>query len=96
MEGGKFRANQGAGQPGQHVYFSERAGIAAEFAHAGYGPAKNIDARPKIYQVEPVGAHEMDPDEDPSVKSYRAEQVRVVRQMPNNELRNLHQVYLQR
>jgi len=90
MEGGRFTANQGAGQPCEHVYYSSRADIAAEFARYGNGPRNNIDAKPRIYQVEPVGEHEVDPDEDPSTKSYRSKQVRVVRKMPANELRNQH------
>lgn len=90
MEGGRFTANQGMGQPGEHVYFSARADIAAEFARAGYGPRHNLDAKPRIYQVAPVGEHEVDPDEDPEAKSYRARQVQVIRKMPANELRNRH------
>jgi hypothetical protein len=90
MEGGVHESNQGYGQPGEHVYFTGRADVAAHFAAAGYGPKHNQDAVPKIYQVEPVGEHETDPDEEPEFKSYRAKQVRVVRKMPAHELRNQH------
>jgi hypothetical protein len=81
MEGGKFTANQGYGQPGEHVYFSTRPDIAHEFAEAGYGPKGDYDAPPKVYQVEPIGAHEADPDEHPDVGSFRSRQARVVRQV---------------
>jgi hypothetical protein len=81
MEGGRFAANQGYGQPGEHVYFSTRADIAGEFAEAGYGPKPDYDAPPRVYHVEPIGEHEPDPDEHPDVGSFRAKQVRVIRQV---------------
>lgn len=81
MEGGKFTANQGYGQPGEHVYFSTDVNIAHEFAMAGYGPKGDYDAAPKVYQVEPIGQHEIDPDEDPSTGSFRSRQARVIRRM---------------
>jgi Rifampin ADP-ribosyl transferase len=81
MEGGKFASNQGYGQPGEHVYFSSDINVATDFAHAGYGPKPNYDAPPRVYQVEPVGQHELDPDEEPEAMSYRAKQARVIRQM---------------
>ena len=81
MEGGKFTANQGYGQPGEHVYFSTDINIASEFAHAGMGPAPDYDAPPKVYRVEPIGGHEVDPDEDPETGSFRSKQARVIRRM---------------
>jgi hypothetical protein len=94
MEGGIHPSNQGYGQPAEHVYFTGRADVAGHFAEAGYGPEHNPNARPKIYQVEPVGEHESDPYEEPQFQSYRAPQVRVIRRMPTHELRNQHFVVL--
>lgn len=90
MEGGIHASNQGSGQPGEHVYYSARVDVAGHFAAAGSGPEHNYNAVPKIYQVEPVGEHEADPDEDAGFKSFRSKQVRVVRKLPAHELRNQH------
>lgn len=83
LEGGKFKSNQGYGQPGDHVYYSMHRDIAATFAHAGYGTEDHPDAKPRVYEVEPdPGSHEPDPDEAESAGSYRAKNVRVVREVP--------------
>lgn len=81
MEGGRFSSNQGYGQPGEHVYFSSRRDVAKDFAEAGYGPRHDLDASPKIYEVEPLEGHEADPDEEPEFQSYRASRARVIRQV---------------
>lgn len=90
MEGGTHQANQGYGEPASHVYFTSHLPVAAMFAEASNGPARNRDAQPKIYQVEPVDHHEPDPHEPAEAQSYRSRQVRVVGRVPVHRLRNLH------
>jgi hypothetical protein len=79
LEGGKMPSNQGAGTPGDHVYYAREpyhAGIFAGYAH-GPDPAKTYE--PHVYAVRPLDDPEPDPDEDPSVGSYRSRRVQVVR-----------------
>lgn len=80
LEGGSVRSNQGAGTPGQHVYFTKVHDFAKEFAEAGYGPNHDIDAKPRVYQVEPLDDVEPDTMEGPEVQAYRSRRVRVVRE----------------
>lgn len=97
LAGSKFKANQGYGNPEPDVYFTNRADVAAHFANAAYGPEKNLDATARIYEVEPVDPSEIevDPDEPEEAQSYRAPRMRVVREVPQNVLRNLHGVFRQ-
>ena len=81
MEGGHAASNQGYGQPGEHVYYSSRRDVAKDFAEAGYGPRHNLDAPPRLYQVEPIEGHEADPDEESEFQSFRARRARVIRQV---------------
>jgi hypothetical protein len=83
LEGGKVNMNQGyGGTPGEHVYYSGRPDIAAEFADAAYGPEHARDARPRVYQVQPDESHEIDSLEEPETDSWRAGRARVVREVP--------------
>jgi 2'-5' RNA ligase len=81
LEGGKFNSNQGYGQPAPDVYFSTDPQVARNFADYANGPDSNIDAKPRVYQVEPVGPIEVDPDEDPKFGSFRAKKARVVKEV---------------
>ena len=76
--------NQGyGGIPGDHVYYSGRPKIAAEFAHAANGPEENDwEGRQRVYQVEPDDTHERDPDEEDFADSWRARRARVIREVP--------------
>jgi len=83
LTGGHMPSNQGAGTPGDHVYMSARPEVAARFGSYATGPQRNPDARPRLYEVEPMGHVEADPGEDASVQSYRSQSVRVVRSLPH-------------
>jgi 8-oxo-dGTP diphosphatase len=83
LHGGVVPSNQGYGQPGNHVYYSGSPSIAADFAHAAYGPEENDwEGRQRVYQVEPDETHHRDPDEEEFADSWRARKVRVVREVP--------------
>lgn len=82
MQGGTHRSNQGYGQPGEHVYYSNQKDVASVFAEAGDGPDDDYNAHPRVYQVKPLEGHEPDPDEDEKFGSYRAKSVQVVKQVP--------------
>jgi hypothetical protein len=84
LEGGLVNMNQGyGGVPGDHVYYSGRPKIAAEFAHAASGPEENDwEGRQRVYQVEPDDTHERDPDEEEHADAWRARSARVVREVP--------------
>jgi mRNA-degrading endonuclease RelE of RelBE toxin-antitoxin system len=59
------KSNQGYGDPNEHVFFTHRPEIARIFADSADDPEGHEGARPRIYQVEPTGPHEMDTDELP-------------------------------
>lgn len=84
LTGGHAQSNQGYGQPGEHVYFSQHKHIAGVFAEAGNGPEHDWDAKPRVYQVHPVDAHEPDPLESPEVASFRSKRVKVVKEIRGN------------
>jgi mRNA-degrading endonuclease RelE of RelBE toxin-antitoxin system len=59
------KSNQGYGDPNKHVFFTHRPEIANIFAESADDPEGHESARPRVYQVEPTGPHEMDTDELP-------------------------------
>ncbi|MET7363327.1 NAD(+)--rifampin ADP-ribosyltransferase [Streptomyces sp. NPDC005562] len=59
------KSNQGYGQPNPHVFFTHRPEIAHIFAESADDPEGHEDTRPRVYQVEPTGPHELDGDELP-------------------------------
>ncbi|MFF7198237.1 NAD(+)--rifampin ADP-ribosyltransferase [Streptomyces sp. NPDC008079] len=59
------KSNQGYGQPNPHVFFTHRPEIAKIFADSADDPEGHEGARPRVYEVEPTGPHEMDTDELP-------------------------------
>jgi GNAT superfamily N-acetyltransferase len=80
LEGG-HRANQGSGTPGEHVYFSADPQIARTFADYAMGPESDLDAKPRVYLVEPLDTPEVDPDEPAEAQSFRSRQARVVKEV---------------
>lgn len=83
LHGGHVSSNQGYGIPGNHVYYSGKPSIAADFAHAANGPEENDwEGRQHVYQVEPDETHHRDPDEEEHADSWRSKSVKVVREVP--------------
>ena len=61
--GAEAGSSWGAGQTDMHVYFTPKRSAARSFAEEGMGPRHDVDARPKVYRVQPTGPHEPDEDE---------------------------------
>ena len=61
----------GAGCP-DYVHYSRHRSVAAEFATYAYGPDDDLDARPRVYQVQPIGDHEPDPGESARFACFRS------------------------
>ncbi len=59
------KSNQGYGDPNDRVFFSHKPETARIFADSADDPEGHEGARPRVYQVEPTGPHEMDTDELP-------------------------------
>jgi hypothetical protein len=78
LTGGHAKSNQGYGQPGRHVYYTEDRLMASFFAESANGPDDDLDAAPRVYQVQPVQGHEPDPD---ATGSWRAPTVKVIREV---------------
>jgi len=59
------KSNQGYGQANDRVFFTHRPEIAKHFADSADDPEGHEGARPRVYEVEPTGPHELDTDELP-------------------------------
>lgn len=86
LEGNKFKANQGYGEPAEHVYYSEHPEMAAHFAEAAYGPEGHLDAPPRVFRVKPLDTPEVDPDEESQFKSWRSQRVKVLSEEPQENV----------